>query len=244
MIRYTTKYTQLIWLLPIGILIFLFGYKKPPVLPSAEEVPEEQVLDFLMEGNERFAADESLHPDQTLERLRNLNAGQHPVAAIVSCSDSRVPPELIFDQGLGDLFVIRNAGNIVGDYEIGSVEYAVEALGVPLVIVMGHTNCGAIHAFVDYDHDHSHVYPEYIQKIIDYIDAEEEEKALPRNIPNFFERAVEANILHGVHELKQKIPMADSLIQQKKLRIIGALYDMESGKVRIVEDKPTANNKE
>lgn len=241
MIRYTKKYTQLIWLIPIGLLIFLFGYKKAPVVPSAEEVPQEYVLDFLLEGNERFAEDEPLHPDQTLERLRSLNKGQHPVAAIVSCSDSRVPPELIFDQGLGDLFVIRNAGNIVSDYEIGSVEYAVGVLGVPLVIVMGHTNCGAINAFVDYDHDHSHVYPEHIQKIIDYINAEEEEKALPRNIPNFFEKAIEANILHGVHELKKNIPHADSLIAHKKLRIVGAVYDMETGRVRLVEDKAPKN---
>lgn len=237
MIRYTKKYTQLIWLIPIGILIFLFGYKKAPILPSAGEVPQEYVWDFLMEGNERFSADEPLHPDQTLERLRDLNRGQHPVAAIVSCSDSRVPPELIFDQGLGDLFVIRNAGNIVSDYEIGSVEYAVEVLGVPLVIVMGHTNCGALAAFVDHDHDHSHIYPEYIQKIIDYIDAEEEEKALPRDIPNFFDKAIEANVLHGVHELKKHIPHADSLINHKHLRIIGAIYDMETGKVKVIEDK-------
>lgn len=237
MIRYTKKYPLMIWLIHVGIILFFFGCKKPTIIPSAEEVPKEQILEFLLEGNERFAADEPLHPDQTLERLRDLNRGQHPVAAIVSCSDSRVPPELIFDQGLGDLFVIRNAGNIVSDYEIGSVEYAVEVLGVPLVIVMGHTNCGAIAAFVDHDHDHAHVYPEHIQKIIDYINAEEEEKALPRNIPNFFEKAIEANILHGVHGLKKNIPHADSLMANNKLRIIGALYDMETGKVRIIEDE-------
>lgn len=236
MIRYTKKYTQLIWILPIIILIFLFSYNKAPKVPSAEEVPEEMILDFLIEGNERFAEDHPLHPDQTLERLRELNSGQHPIAAIVSCSDSRVPPELIFDQGLGDLFVIRNAGNIVSDYEIGSVEYAVEVLEVPLVIVMGHTNCGAIHAFVEHDHDHDHVYPEFIQKIVDYIDAEEEEKALPRDIPNFYEKAIEANVLHGVHELKKHIPNADSLINLKHLRIIGAIYDMETGKVKVLED--------
>lgn len=237
MIRYSKKYTLLIWILPISILILLFSYNKATKVPSAEEVPEEMILDFLLEGNERFSEDHPIHPDQTLERLRELNTGQHPVAAIVSCSDSRVPPELIFDQGLGDLFVIRNAGNIVADYEIGSVEYAVEVLGVPLVIVMGHTNCGAIHAFVEHDHDHSHVYPEFIQKIVNYIDAEEEEKALPRDIPNFYDKAIEANVLHGVHELKKHIPNADSLINNKHLRIIGAIYDMESGKVKVIEDK-------
>jgi carbonic anhydrase len=214
-----------------------FSCQPKPVDQHLEQIPKENLLEVLLEGNLRFAEDHPIHPDQTLERLRDLNQGQHPVAAIISCSDSRVPPELVFDQGLGDLFVIRNAGNIVSDYEIGSVEYAVEVLGVPLVIVMGHTNCGAIHAFADYDHDHAHIYPEYIQKIIDYIESEEEEKALPRNIPNFLERAIEANILHGVHELKKNIPQADSLMTANKLRIIGALYDMETGKVRLVEDQ-------
>jgi len=222
----------------IILFTFLFAACKPvSVDQHLENVPTENLLEVLLEGNLRFAEDHPIHPDQTLKRLRDLNQGQHPVAAIISCSDSRVPPELVFDQGLGDLFVIRNAGNIVSDYEIGSVEYAVEVLGVPLVIVMGHTNCGAIHAFADYDHDHSHVYPEYIQKIIDYINAEEEEKAIPRNIPNFLEKAIEANILHGVHELKKNIPHADSLIAHNQLRIVGALYDMETGKVRLVKDE-------
>jgi carbonic anhydrase len=236
MIRLTKRYTKLIWLLPIGIILLLFGYNNIEKVPHPEEIPKEQLLDFLMDGNERFAEDHPIHPDQTLERLRDLNRGQHPVAAVVSCSDSRVPPELIFDQGLGDLFVIRNAGNIVADYEIGSLEYAIEVLEVPLIIIMGHTNCGAIGAFVDHDHDHSHVYSDYVQKIIDFIDAEEEEKSLPRDIPNFFEKAVEANVLHGIHALKNSLPQVDSLIAEKKLRIVGAIYDMETGKVRVLKE--------
>ncbi|WP_194977113.1 carbonic anhydrase [Aquiflexum lacus] len=228
--------TRLNWLLPIGIVLLLYGCNHVEKIPHAEDVPKEQLLDFLMEGNERFADDHPIHPDQTLERLRELNRGQHPVAAIVSCSDSRVPPELIFDQGLGDLFVIRNAGNIVGDYEIGSLEYAIEYLEVPIVIILGHTNCGAIGAFVDHDHDHSHVYADYVQKIIDFIDAEEEEKSLSRDMPNFFEKAVEANVLHGIHALKNSLPHVDSLIIEKKLRIVGAIYDMETGKVRVLKE--------
>ncbi|MFD2203778.1 carbonic anhydrase [Shivajiella indica] len=237
MIRYTKKYTQLIWLIPIGIIVLLFGYNSVPEAPNIKEVPKEQLMDFLLEGNERFAENHPVHPDQTLDRLRELNKGQHPVAAVVSCSDSRVPPELIFDQGLGDLFVIRNAGNIVGDYEIGSLEYAIEVLEVPLIIILGHTNCGAIGAFVEHDHDHSQQYSEYIQKIIDFIDAEEEEKALPRDIPNFFEKAVEANVLHGVHAVKNSIPNVEILIQEKKLRIVGAIYDLETGRVKIINDE-------
>jgi carbonic anhydrase len=231
------KISPFIWLLSLGFVVLLAGYLSIPKVPKIEKVPNEKLVEFLLEGNERFADNHPLHPDQTLDRLRELNRGQHPVAAVLSCSDSRVPPELIFDQGLGDLFVIRNAGNIVGDYEIGSLEYAIEVLEVPLVIVLGHTNCGAIGAFVDHDHDHSHVYSEYIQKIIDYIDAEEEEKALPRDIPNFFEKAVEANVLHGVHTIKKTIPGVDSLMQQNKLRIVGAIYDLETGKVNIIEEE-------
>lgn len=201
-----------------------------------ETIPKENLLEVLLKGNERFADDHPLHPDQTLERLRELSVGQHPVAAIVSCSDSRVPPELVFDQGLGDLFVIRNAGNIVGDYEIGSLEYAIEHLEVPLVIILGHTKCGAIGAFVDHDHDHSHHYSEYIQKIIDFISSEEEEQALPRDIPDFYEKAIEANVLHGVHALKENLPLVNDLIEQKKLKVVGAIYNMETGKVRILEE--------
>jgi carbonic anhydrase len=237
MIRTTKKYIWLIWVLPIGIILLSGGCHNPEKVPHPEDVPKEALLEFLMDGNERFAEDHPVHPDQTLDRLRELNRGQHPVAAIVSCSDSRVPPELIFDQGLGDLFVIRNAGNIVGDYEIGSLEYAIEHLEVPLVIILGHTNCGAIGAFVDHDHDHSHVYSDYIQKIIDFIDAEEEEKALPRDIPDFYEKAVEANVLHGIHALKNSLPQINQLIEGKKLRVVGAIYDMETGKVRVLEEK-------
>ncbi|MCH7413200.1 carbonic anhydrase [Belliella sp. R4-6] len=200
------------------------------------EVHTENLLEALLKGNERFAEDHPLHPDQTLERLRELSSGQHPVAAIVSCSDSRVPPELVFDQGLGDLFVIRNAGNIVGDYEIGSLEYAIEHLEVPIVIILGHTKCGAIGAFVDQDHDHSHHYSEYIQKIIDFIDAEEEEKSIPRDIPDFYEKAIEANVLHGIHELKNKLPHINERIATNKLRLVGAIYDIDTGKVKLVEE--------
>ncbi|PRY89726.1 carbonic anhydrase [Mongoliibacter ruber] len=220
----------------IILSVLSIACKPTPIDQHLEEIPKENLLEALLKGNERFSGDHPLHPDQTLDRLRDLSVGQHPVAAIVSCSDSRVPPELVFDQGLGDLFVIRNAGNIVGDYEIGSLEYAIEHLEVPLVIILGHTKCGAIGAYVDHDHDHSHHYSEYIQKIIDFIDAEEEEKAIPRDAPDFYERAIEANVLHGIHELKLKVPSVNELIASKKLKVIGAIYDVETGKVRLVED--------
>lgn len=222
--------------MPILFTLLLVSCKPSSFDQHLEDVPSDGLLEVLLQGNERFSEDHPIHPDQTLDRLRDLSQGQHPVAAVVSCSDSRVPPELIFDQGLGDLFVIRNAGNIVGDYEIGSLEYAIEHLEVPLVIILGHTKCGAIGAFVDHEHDHSHHYSEYIQKIIDFIDAEEEEKALPRDLPDFYEKAIEANVMHGIHELKNKVPNVNQLIEAKKLRVVGAIYDVDTGKVSILEE--------
>ncbi|MCL6258997.1 carbonic anhydrase [Aquiflexum sp. TKW24L] len=236
MIHYKKKYSQLIWLVPVGMMFIVFSFNSSKSTLESEEIPREQFLDFLLDGNDRFTKKNPVHFGQNKMRTNNHNQGQHPGAAIISCADSRVSPELVFDQGLGDLFVIRNAGNIVGANEIGSVEFAIEYLGVPLVIILGHTNCGAIGAFVEHDHDHSHIYPENIQKIIDFIDAEEEEKALIRTSPNFFEKAVEANVLHGIHALKASIPSIDSLINNGKLRVVGAVYNMESGKVKILEE--------
>ncbi|TRX24184.1 hypothetical protein FNW25_12130 [Flavobacterium franklandianum] len=108
-------------------------------------------LHKLEEGNKRFATGKPVHPDETLERFRELKRGQDPFAIVVSCSDSRVPAELVFDQGLGDIFSIRTAGNIMGDYELGSIEYAVEHLDCKLIVVMGHKDCGVIKAFITSD---------------------------------------------------------------------------------------------
>src|SRR5262249_39949150 len=106
----------------------------------------DEALAKLMDGNKRYASSHSLHPHQSAGRRHELEATQHPFACILSCSDSRVPPEVVFDEGLGDLFVVRVAGNIVDSAVTGSIEYAVEHLGTPLVLVMGHEKCGAVQA--------------------------------------------------------------------------------------------------
>ena len=111
-------------------------------------VSPDQALARLMDGNRRYSQNKEQHPDETLARRMELQSSQHPFAVILSCSDSRVPPELIFDQGLGDLFVIRVAGNIVDDDGLGSIEYAVEHLGTKLIVVLGHEKCGAVSAAV------------------------------------------------------------------------------------------------
>ena len=106
----------------------------------------EIALQFLLEGNRRFAGFRSLHPHQDENRLNECTGGQKPVAAVVTCSDSRVPPEVIFDCGIGDIFIIRTAGTVLDYAAVGSIEYAVDHLNVPLILILGHTSCGAVTA--------------------------------------------------------------------------------------------------
>src|SRR5512139_387673 len=118
----------------------------------------DQALTHLLRGNERFIAGWPDHPNQSARRRREVSdAGQQPYAIILSCADSRVPPEIIFDQGLGDVFVIRVAGNVLDDVILGTIEYAVEHMHTPLVMVLGHDKCGAVTAAVEHVPTHSHV---------------------------------------------------------------------------------------
>ncbi len=213
----------------LSILLFISCSTK-----EKTQIKTQDELATIIEGNERFMSNHPVHPDQTLNRLRSLEKGQKPFAVVISCSDSRVPPELIFDQGFGDLFIIRNAGNIIGDYELGSVEYAVEHLHTPLVIVMGHSNCGAIGAYLEHQHDSI---PNHIQKIVDYIKAEPEEKDVDKNDENIYETSIKANVLHGVHVLQNSDPVIKALLKKKEVKIIGAVYDMHSGKVNFLENE-------
>ncbi|MBF0575076.1 carbonic anhydrase [Dysgonomonas sp. GY617] len=115
--------------------------------PSSKAI---ESLQILKEGNKRFLSGASTHERQDPERIKDLAKGQNPKCVIVGCSDSRVPPEIVFDQGLGDVFSIRTAGNVMADFEIGSIEYAIDHLHTPLVVVMGHQGCGAIKALLDH----------------------------------------------------------------------------------------------
>jgi carbonic anhydrase len=199
-----------------------------------ETVQNGSPLERLMAGNKRFMAGHPVHPDETLQRIRDLKKGQDPFAIIVGCADSRVPPELIFDQGLGDIFSIRTAGNIIGDYELGSIEYAIEHLGCKLIVVLGHENCGAIKAFIedpDIANQHDH-----IKNIIDYLRAENEEQSLSEADKHQVDKAVRANILHGVHLLQNSLPVLKPLIDKKEVTVVGAYYDLDNGEV-VITDK-------
>lgn len=210
-------------------IILLFTYI---ILVSScnQKTTEENLTPFekLKAGNERFVKGFPIHPNETLQRIRELKTGQHPFAVVVSCSDSRVPPELIFDQGLGDIFSIRTAGNVMGDYELGSIEYAILHLHCNLVIVLGHENCGAIEAYISSDKEN---HGDHIQNIIDYIAGEEEERAILDSIKANPDLAIRANIKHGVVSLQNSDPILKTLVQNKKVAVIGAYYDLDTGKV-------------
>lgn len=218
----------LLYLLFISVL---FACNKTEKTEDANLTP----LQKLEAGNKRFASGKPMHPDETLERIRELKKGQHPFAIVVSCSDSRVPAELVFDQGLGDIFSIRTAGNVMGDYELGSIEYAVEHLDCKLVIVMGHKDCGAMKAFIKSNGHYEQT--DHIKKIIEYIESEKEEKNLAIHNDLVLDKVIDANIEHGVTYLKTAEPILKEFYDNKKVAIVGAVYDIETGKVTFNIDK-------
>jgi len=201
-------------------------YKRPEIVQSPEEA-----LTLLKEGNQRFVAGQTLPQDVSEEKRNSLVAkGQKPFAVIVSCSDSRLPPELIFDQGLGDLFVVRVAGNVLGPVAMGSVEYGVEHLHAPLLVILGHNHCGAVKASVD-----GGEIPGSIGAIVAKI---KPSLGLVRSSgitgDSIYEHVEDMNVKAMVNEV-QSSPIVKELLHEGKLRIIGAKYCQETGKVTFFE---------
>lgn len=223
--KWTASPLQLISLL---LLLFASCYQMSAP-PAAHAAREADAITRLTDGNKRFSNLKPTHPDADLKHLVIASEAQHPFAAIVCCSDSRVPPELIFDQGIGDLFVIRTAGNVIGGVELGSIEYAVEHLGVKLVVVMGHENCGAIKAFVAGGHNRGH-----IKDIVDSIAHEAEIVAVPNGDVNRVDDCVIANVAHGVKQLRTNSEIIAEFIERKELQVVGARYDLHNYKVDII----------
>jgi carbonic anhydrase len=182
-------------------------------------------LQRLIEGNERFIQGKFQH-HRSPQLLEELSKGQHPYAVIVSCSDSRISPNVLFDTDLGDLFIIRTAGNIIGEVEIASVEYAIEHLHSPLIVVLGHSQCGAIEAFLGNETAHGH-----IKTLIDSLKAEPEQQDLLKAHdlnPNHY---VQSNIVHQAKYLKTNSSIIQNQIQKGSLKIVEAYLDTKTGKV-------------
>ncbi|PYC67912.1 carbonic anhydrase [Micromonospora arborensis] len=190
-----------------------------------------EALRRLQAGNLRFTSGHGRHPHQGLDDLHRLAAGQHPFAVTVGCADSRVAPEVLFDQGLGDLFDNRVAGNIVDDLLLGSVEFAVEEFGCLLIVVLGHERCGAITATIDAIQSGGTA-PGHIGTIVDSLRPVVE--PLLNQPGDLVENAVCANIAAQVRALSTRSTIIAEKVHQGALRVVGARYDLDTGRVSLV----------
>jgi len=212
----------------------------PAERPAQTETPKEEPapanasegLQRLMAGNQRFVAGSPQHGHESIARRKELAAEQHPFATVLGCSDSRVPVELLFDQGLGDLFVVRVAGNVADVDDLGSIEYAVEHLHTPLVLVLGHESCGAVTAALE---------PEAARKK----EAKDIQELLAHILPALkgidptlnqnerVHRGVESNVRWSMQQL-QNTPELKEKITGGQLKIVGGVYELDTGKVRLL----------
>ena len=208
---------------------------KQPETISVAEAYTDNPLENLKAGNKRFREGKSYKLHQDTQRIKELIKGQDPKVVVVGCSDSRTTPEIVFDQGLGDIFTIRTAGNVMNDYEEGSIEYAVEHAGSELVVVMGHTHCGAIHAMTEYDDDDDDSY-DHIQSILKSIKKQlEQENVKGLNNDSIEYYATIANIKHGVKQLRNSDPILKGKVENGDIQVIGAIYDIETGEVSFLD---------
>lgn len=216
--------------LAMGTSIYEMKKEELKINELSEMKNPDTSLKLLKDGNERFQENELGNVDLSSEKRKKLVNGQSPFAVIVACSDSRVPPEYIFNQGLGDLFVVRVAGNVIDKIELGSVEYAVEHLKVPLIVVMGHEHCGAIEAAVGANGKNEHG---NIGAIIDKIEPSVK-KVKSKNLQGekLIEEVTNENIYNSSREIKESSEIIKKQLEKGKLKIVEAKYMLESGKVQ------------
>jgi len=195
------------------------------LMGAREAVPSANaVLAELKAGNAHHVAKKYAHPHQTAARQRELATGQHPHCALLACADSRVAPEIVFDQGLGDVFAVRVAGNVAGDAETASLEYAAEHLHVPLIVVMGHSHCGAVSAAVE-----GGTLPGKLPTLISMMRPAVDQSA--HEPGDRVANAVRDNVVLVVRQLLAATPVLAELAESGRLRIVGAVYSLETGKV-------------
>jgi carbonic anhydrase len=208
------------------LLLAAFGgawAQQPPQVVSGDSA-----LTRLMDGNQRYVRHKVRHPDQSLARRKELESGQHPFAVILGCADSRVSPELLFDEGLGDLFVIRVAGNVVDDVVLGSIEYAVEHLDTRLIMVLGHEKCGAVSAAVEGGNAQGHL-TALVQAIQPSVDA-------TRNDPgDKVHSCVVANARRVAAQIRASEPVLKEAVEKSGLKVVAADYALDSGKVTLLD---------
>jgi carbonic anhydrase len=211
-----------------SIFLTLTGCATQPPAARQQDLSADQALSMLVDGNHRYVAAGLEHPRQTPDDRTAVAKKQYPYAVILGCSDSRVPPEIIFDAGLGDLFVVRVAGNIADDAALGSMEYAVEHLHAPLIVVLGHSNCGAVAATVDAVKTGGEA-PGHIAALVSAIKpAVEKVKDEPGDT---LDNAVRENVREVVAAIKESQPILAHEVEAGKVKVVGARYDLDTGTV-------------
>jgi carbonic anhydrase len=243
----------------VGLLVATqVGRAADPTHPDQPMISAAEAISRLKQGNSRFTAGNMQHPhdstderayiaknsyenpgiislgmsgDQAAKRRAELTKSQHPFAIILSCSDSRVPPEIVFDQGLGDLFIVRVAGNVLNDEGLGSIEYAVEILGVKLIVVLGHQSCGAVDAAMKTVAAKGTA-PGHIQSLVTAI------KPVVDSMPKAdLETMIKANVKHVVDGLRSSTPILKAKIDSGDVQVIGGYYTLDAGAVTFLESK-------
>ncbi len=222
------------------ILIILIALAPVGALASSEAahpVSPEMGLQMLTEGNLRFALGQSTHPNISFSRrLLTTTDGQAPYATVIACSDSRVPVEILFDQGVGDLFVIKVAGNVADTDELGSAEYGVDHLGTPVLMVLGHSYCGAVTAVTTGAEVHGSI-PQLVDNIVPAV--EKAKLAHPNaETPELISAAIEENIWQAIEDILTKSHAIAGRAAEGKVVVVGATYDILTGKVKILGQHP------
>jgi len=208
-----------------------FVHAADPAHSDQPSVAPAEAISKLKEGNGRYTSGNLQHPGQTAERRTELAKTQHPFATIVSCSDSRVPPEIVFDQGLGDLFIVRVAGNVINDEGLGSIEYSVDHLGTRLILVLGHQSCGAVKAARETIAAKGKA-PGHIESLVTAI-----KPAVDSTAKGDLDATIKANVKYVVDALRSSTPILKAKVDSGDVQVIGGYYSLDTGAVTFIEGK-------
>jgi carbonic anhydrase len=224
------KRTQIYFL---SAIVSLFSACPGFASDAGPGISADQAIKKLADGNSRYAAGACLHSDiSQARRTETAQKGQHPIATILSCSDSRVPPEYIFDQGIGDLFVIRVAGNVADTDEIGSAEYGVDHLGTPVLMVLGHSKCGAVTAVATGAELHGSI-PALVENIRPAVDKAKQKNPSAQG-DALVSDSITLNVWQSIEDMLKKSAIIRARAKAGEVKIIGALYDIETGKIHLL----------